>query len=144
MSNGDEVSPAAVTFLVWLTSHNNSIRHSPYRFTIVMSQPPLVTPGDDIAITRDLYEDGILANLTGATIYAALQNARGRQYIASTLQSSSASGAAWATGRVVVEFTAAQSIALRRGDAWLEIEVIRGGKKKTWPLFHIEVQQGSI
>lgn len=109
-----------------------------------MSQSPIVTPGDDIAITRDLYESGILVNLTGATIYAALQNARGQQYIATTLQSSSASGAAWATGRVVAEFTSAQSIALNRGDAWLEIEVIRSGKKKTWPLFYIEVQQGSI
>lgn len=109
-----------------------------------MSQSPIVTPGDDIAITRDLYEDGVLVNLTGATINAALQNARGQQYIATTLQSSSTSGASWATGRVVVAFTAAQSIALNRGDAWLEIEVIRSGKKKTWPLFLIEVQQGSI
>ena len=109
-----------------------------------MSQSPIVTPGDDIAITRDLYENGILADLSSATIYAALQNARGRQYISSTLQSSSAAGAAWTTGRVVIEFSAAQSIVLRRGDAWLEIEVIRAGKKKTWPLFLIEVQQGSI
>lgn len=109
-----------------------------------MSQPPIVTPGDDIAITRDLYENGILADLSSATIYAALQNGRGQQYITATLQSSSSVGASWSTGRVVIEFSAAQSIALRRGDAWLEIEVIRSGKKKTWPLFMVEVQQGSI
>lgn len=109
-----------------------------------MAQAPIVTPGDDIALVQDLYENGALVNLSSATIYAALQDSRGRQLIATTLQSSSSSGAAWTTGRVVVEFTAAQSIVLQRGDAWLEIEVTRSGKKTTWPLYEIEVQQGSI
>lgn len=109
-----------------------------------MPQAPIVTPGDDIALAQDLYENGALVNVSSATINAAMQDSRGRQLIATTAQTSAASGAAWATGRVVVEFTAAQSIALQRGDAWLEIEVIRAGKKTTWPLFPLEVQQGSI
>lgn len=109
-----------------------------------MAQCPIVTPGDDIALVQDLYENGVLVDVSSATIYAAIQDSRGTQYIASTLQSSSASGAAWATGRVVCEFPASATIALTRGDAWLEVEVTRAGKKTTWPLFQLEVQQGSI
>ena len=109
-----------------------------------MPQPPIITPGDDIALVQDLYENGVLVNVSGATIYAALQDSRGKQLVASTLQSSSASGAAWSTGRVVCEFSASATGSLQRGDAWLEIEVTRSGKKTTWPLFELEVQQGSI
>jgi len=109
-----------------------------------MAQSPIVTPGDDIALVQDLYENGVLVDVSSATIYAALQDSRGKQLVVSTLQSSSASGAAWATGRVVCEFSASVTIALQRGDAWLEIEVTRSGKKTTWPLFQIEVQKGSI
>lgn len=109
-----------------------------------MAQSPIVTPGDDIALVQDLYENGALVDVSAATIYAALQDSRGTQLVSSTLQSLSASGAAWATGRVVCEFPASKSTSLRRGDAWLEIEVIRAGKRTTWPLFEIEVQQGSI
>ena len=109
-----------------------------------MPQPPIITPGDDIALVQDLYENGILVNVSAATIYAALQDSRGNQLIASTLQSSSASGAAWSTGRVVCEFPASATGSLQRGDACLEIEITRSGKKTTWPLFELEVQQGSI
>ena len=109
-----------------------------------MPAPILVTPGDDLAISLTLYENGIAAVFTGATIYATIQNGQGRQIVASALQSSSATGASWGTGVVVCEFARANTTGLSPIDAWLEIEVIRSGKKKTWPLFPIEVQQGSI
>ena len=109
-----------------------------------MPAPILVTAGDDLAISLTLYENGVAAVFTGGTISAAIQDGRGRQIVVSTAQSSSATGAAWATGVVVCEFARATTTGLSPIDAWLEIEVIRSGKKKTWPLFPIEVQQGSI
>jgi hypothetical protein len=109
-----------------------------------MPQPDTITVGDDLALIVDLYENGVLVDVSAATIRAALQDGLGNVLIASTAQSSSASGASWSTGRVVCEFTAAQSSALRRGDAWLEVEVTRSGKKTTWPLIPFVVQQGAI
>lgn len=109
-----------------------------------MAQAPIVTNGDDIALVQDLYENGALVDLSSATIKAAIQDSFGSQLISSTVQSSSASGASWSTGRVVCEFPSTATTALQRGDAWLEIEVIRSGKKTTWPLFAIEIQTGSI
>ena len=109
-----------------------------------MSALILVTPGDDLAISLTLYESGIPAVLTGATIYAAIQDGLGRQIVSSAVQSSTATGASWPVGIVVCEFASANTTKLSPKDAWLEIEVIRGGKKKTWPLFPVEVQKGSI
>lgn len=109
-----------------------------------MAQAPIVTNGDDIALVQDLYENGTLVDLSAATIYAAIQDSFGNQIIASRQQSSSASGAAWGAGRVVCEFPSSVTASLPRGDAWLEVEVTRSGKKTTWPLFSIEIQSGSI
>lgn len=107
-----------------------------------MPLPQVITPGDDIAIVQDLYEDGELADLSGATITAALQDGDGRVLLPRTAQSSSASGAAWAEGRVVCEFTAASSLSLSQGTVYLEINVTRSAKRTTWPLIEIEVQAG--
>lgn len=107
-----------------------------------MPLPQVITRGDDIAITEDLYEDGSLVNLTGATVEAAIQDGNGRQLLPRTAQSSSASGAAWATGRVVCEFSSDESVVLCRGTAYLEINVTRSGKRTTWPLIELEVQAG--
>lgn len=107
-----------------------------------MPLPQIITPGDDIAIVQDLYEDGALPDLSAATITAALQDGDGRALLPRTDQSSSASGAAWATGRVVCEFTAAVGLALSQGTVYLEINVTRSGKRTTWPLIEIEVQAG--
>lgn len=105
-----------------------------------MPLPQLVTIGDDIAIVQDLYEDGALVDVSAATISAAIQDGTGCPILPLTAQSSSASGAAWATGRVVCEFTAATSVALKRGSAWLQIVVTRSAKRTTWPLISLDVQ----
>jgi hypothetical protein len=109
-----------------------------------MPQVQIITPGDDLALVQDLYENGLLVDVSAATINAAIQDSFGNILIASTSQSSSASGAAWATGRVVCEFTSAQSAVLSRGNAWLEIEVIRSAKRTTWPLIPLDVQATAI
>lgn len=107
-----------------------------------MAQAQVITPGDDIAIVQDLYEDGVLVNLSAATIDAVLQDGCGHELIPRVAQSSATTGAAWATGRVVCSFTAAASGNLQRGTVYLEINVTRAGKRKTWPLIEIEVQAG--
>jgi len=105
-----------------------------------MSSIKIITPGDDLAIVSDLYESGALANLSAATISACIQDGSGRRIIAPTAQSSATTGAAWATGRVVCAFSAALSVSLRVGSAWLEINVTRAGKRTTWPLIALDVQ----
>jgi hypothetical protein len=105
-----------------------------------MPQVQIITPGEDVSLTEDLYEKGILAVLSSATIRACLQDAHGRQILPWTLQSSSASGADWASGRVVCEFPSTITSSLSRGDAWLAIEVVRSGKIAVWPIIQLEVQ----
>lgn len=107
-----------------------------------MALPQIITPGDDIAIVEDLYEDGALVNLSTATIDATIQNGRGVAILARVSQSSGATGADWANGRVVCEFSATTSTSLSEGTAWLEIGVTRAGKRTTWPLIELEVQAG--
>lgn len=109
-----------------------------------MPQPDIITVGDDLALMQDLYENGVLVDVSAASIKASMQDGFGRILIAATVQSAAAVGAAWATGRVVCEFPASVSTQLVRGDAWLEIEVTRAAKKTTWPLIPFEVQLGSI
>lgn len=110
-----------------------------------MPQDPLLTPGDNLSLIRTLYEDGVAASLTGATVFAAIQDKNGNAYISSTAQVSTATGADWPNGVLVCEFSQAQSLLLpRSGDCWLEIEVTRSGKKATWPLIRCELQAPSI
>jgi hypothetical protein len=108
-----------------------------------MARQHVITPGDDLALVNDLYEDGALGNLSAATIRACIQDGTGNRIVDWASQSPSASGAAWATGRVVCEFSSANSLALCPSDAFLEIEVTRSGKVTTWPLIGYDVQQGA-
>ncbi len=102
------------------------------------------TVGDDWALGFTLYDGGTVKNVSSATISAALQTNAGATAIAATALSSSATGAAWATGVVVAGFTAAQTAALSDGDYFLEIEVTLSGAKTTWPLVPVSVQAGVI
>ena len=105
-----------------------------------MPAAQIVTPGDDIALVQDLYENGSLVDVSSATITAAIHDGNGCSIIARTAQSSSASGASWATGRIVCEFAASVTTALQIGTVFLEIAVTRSGKRTTWPLVELEVQ----
>jgi hypothetical protein len=106
----------------------------------------LITRGDDASITLDLAVDGAAVNASTSSISAALQNQFGQAVISATAQSSSAVGAAWATGVVVVEFSPEQTASLSPGIGYrLEVqETLSTGKKRTYPLIDVEVQQGTI
>ena len=109
-----------------------------------MAADPIVTVGDDISLTRGMYEGGVLTNLSGATIVAAIQDGDGNILVGPVTQSSSATGASWTGGIVVCEFPAALTTGLPIGFVSLEIEVTRAGKKNTWPLIDLQVQPASI
>ena len=104
----------------------------------------VITTGDDLALALTLLENGVPANLSSATIKAAIQDGNGRLIVPVAVQSSSAAGASWSAGIVVCEFTAANAAGLQFGDVFLEIEVTRGVKKTTWPLEKYQVQRGAI
>jgi hypothetical protein len=105
----------------------------------------LATVGDDWAHKVTLYEDGVLKDVSSATaISAALQDHGGYTILASAACSSVATGAAWATGVVVLPFLAANTSAARPNEYLLEIQVTIGGLKQTWPLIPLMVQNGII
>lgn len=103
-----------------------------------------ITSGDDLSITVTLYEGGVVYDASGKTVYAAFTDGRGRQIIGQTIQSAGTTGAAWGTGVIVCVFTAQQALALDRNSYFLEIQVVAGGLKSTWPLIPLEVQVGVI
>lgn len=110
-----------------------------------MPLPILVTAGDDITIPLPpLYENGAAAVLTGATIYAAIQDGCGGQLVAPALQSSSSAGADWPNGIVVAKFARATTGNLQPIDAWLEIQATRSGEVKTFELIPLRIQLGCI
>ncbi len=103
------------------------------------------TAGDDWAHAFTLWDNGAAKNVSAATdVSAAVQNMAGVSVISATACSSGAAGAAWATGVVVLPFTAAQTLALIRNQYRLEIQVTLAGAKTTWPLVPVEVQTGII
>jgi hypothetical protein len=112
----------------------------------------LATVGDDWAHKITLYEDGVLKDVSSASdISVALQDHGGWQVIAPTACASGATGAAWATGVVVLPFTAATTVLAwrastlsRQNEYLLELQVTLGGLRETWPLIPVLVQNGII
>jgi len=106
---------------------------------------PIITASDDIVVTAYLSSGGSDVNCSASTIKAALQNGKGSTLIAGTAQSSATTGAAWATGVVVVVFPRTITAGLCVGDAYLEIEeTTSAGIRRTYPLVALEVQVGVI
>ena len=92
--------------------------------------------GDDWAVPVELYdEDGEQWDVSTATIQAALVKVVGDTptlLIAATAQSSGATGAVWAQGKVVVEFTNTLTGAVvDYGTHQVEVEVTISLKKTT-------------
>ena len=103
-----------------------------------------VMAGDDIARTVTIYDGATAFNFTGATVYAAVTDGKQRQYSGPTLQSSSASGASWGTGVLVVEFSNTYSQNLNLGTVFLEIQITLSGKKYSPQLIPFSVELGVI
>jgi len=104
-------------------------------------------PGYDFAAEYNLYRttNGVTAieDLHLATISASLVNKDGTyELINDTAQSSSASGADWTNGPVVVEFSRTANANVPRGEAWIELSVYLSGKKLAYPPLPVFVEPG--
>lgn len=104
------------------------------------------TIGDDWAQAFTLWDDGAAKNVSTATdISAAVVDLAGKTVISGTACSSGATGAAWATGVVVLPFTATQTAAIGLANQYfIEIQVTLGGAKTTWPRVPVDVQSGAV
>ncbi len=105
--------------------------------------------GLDFQAPMDVYAQGSLSLLdlsSGYTITASLLSADGQTVIISdTAQASGTSGAAWATGRVVVVFPAASTLTafpLIGTTAKVGIQLTVGGKTYSLPLIPCDVLKG--
>lgn len=105
--------------------------------------------GLDFVAPIDVYTQGSLslADLSsGYTITASLLSADGlTELITDTSQSSATSGAAWATGRVVLVFAAASTpsaVAAIGTTAKIGVKVTTGGVTVGLPLMPVDVEKG--
>lgn len=93
-----------------------------------------IVAGYDATITATLVDEvGAAVDLTGATVKAAVISADHTEvWIEPVTCSQAAAGASWATGVLVIEFTAAQTKPAPTGKALIEIQVTKAGKKTPW------------
>jgi hypothetical protein len=108
-----------------------------------MSLPQIVT-GDDFALPVNLTANAVAVSVAGATITACIVSDDHASLLsASQAQSSTAVGASWSTGLVVVELAAALTGAMAHtGTALIEIQVATP-TKVSW-FVPIEVVKGQI
>ena len=91
---------------------------------------PIIRSGYDAAIPVRIRVGGVNEPLTGYTIKACLKDrAKLVELITDTVQSSSADGADWTNGLLIVEFPLTATGGLTPDSAWIEIAVIRNGKR---------------
>lgn len=102
--------------------------------------------GDDWRLGVTLWENGAVFDASGATIKAALRDGNGFLALDAVAQSSSTTGATWASGVVVAAFPAATTAAVgREAEYYLELQVTTsGGLKKTWPWLPVLVTIAGI
>jgi len=105
--------------------------------------PPIIRSNYDVVVQVRIRSDGANENLSAATIKASLVNAdKSAELIADTVQSSDATGAAWASGLVVVEFSLAQTSALVPGSAFIELAITNGGKRTPTNSIPVTIEKG--
>lgn len=96
--------------------------------------------GNDWRLGVTLWENGIVSDVSTSTITAAIRDGNG-YLLVQTAQSPSTSGAAWASGVVVLAFAATDTTQfLYDVEYYVEIRVTASdGTKKTWPLLPVIV-----
>ena len=92
--------------------------------------------GDDWDIFATLKRNGLVEDVSTATdISAAIvssDDANAKLLIDAPTQNSGAAGADWANGIVVVEIPRANTAITTYGKVYLELQITKDGKKKTW------------
>ncbi len=100
------------------------------------------TVGDDWALGFTLWDNGAVKDVSAATIDAAILDQAGNEIISDTALLSTATGATWASGAVIVNIPSATTLALAPGEYRLVIQTTIAGNKTTWPFIPVEVQKG--
>jgi hypothetical protein len=107
---------------------------------------PLVIKGDDWTIFATLQVNGAAVPISsGASVKAAIVSADHQSALSDVVtQSSATSGANWSTGFVAIVFPSEVTAEISLdGVAWLEIQVVDGGKTRTW-FARIGIVNGNI
>ncbi len=99
---------------------------------------------DDWWLSFTLYEDGVPAVLTGASIQVGIRSLNDVAIVNPVVQSSASTGANWAVGLIIVSIPASATVALIKMEYFLEIQVLLNGRFHTWPLVPVEVIQATI
>lgn len=108
----------------------------------------IVFSGDEWAIPVVLTQEGVAVDVSSATeIKALISDGDGiapNILVAEVTLSISATGADWANGIVVAEFTAASTAALTTQPAYIEVQVTLLGKRTTWPRRGFDIRKGLV
>ncbi len=89
----------------------------------------LIRSGYDFARKFLAKLDGVVEDLSAATIEASLKNeAKTTELITDTAQANT-SPAAWVSGQVVVRFPAASTAGLAAQNAWIEVAIVVSGER---------------
>ncbi len=104
----------------------------------------IVRAGYDFIGQYTFYLDGIAEDLSSASlIECSLKNeAKTSELIADTSQNSGATGASWASGVVVIQFSAAQTVGLTAGNGYIEVAVVKGGLRLVYPDIAVVIEAG--
>lgn len=101
--------------------------------------------GDTLTFSFTLYADGSPANLTGYSIQSAVRNMSKVMAIGPYTQSSSASGANWGSGIVVVTIPYPDTEQLFENTYYLDILTYQSSVGyRTWPLVRLDLDQYTI
>ncbi len=105
----------------------------------------LVRQGYDFSRRRTFSVDGVAQDLSAATIKICLKDStKATELITDTAQTNDG-GASWATGVVILRFTAVQTAALATfGDAFIELSVVIAGIRYPYEDIPVVIERGFI
>jgi hypothetical protein len=103
------------------------------------------TSGDDWRVAITLLLDGVVKNVSGATIRAACVDEFSGDLAGSSVSvSEGASGADWTNGIVVAVFPRANTITIPSSTYHIEVEVTMAGEVSTWHSGTFTVRQEAL
>jgi len=109
-----------------------------------MTQPAVVTTGEDWTLPVQLVQNGVAVDLTGDTIEAAIVDRLGNRVVGPVTADPDHSDADLVGGIAVPVFPEADTESLTAGMYLVEVQRTHSGAKQTWPRQLIQVQVGVI
>jgi hypothetical protein len=109
-----------------------------------MSQPAVVTTGEDWTLPVQLVENGVAVDITGDTIEAAVVDRLGNRVAGPVTADPDHALADLAAGLAVPVIPAASTTGLSAGMYQIEVRRTHAGTPTTWPRQLLQVQVGVI